>query len=114
VIRQTRNRIGAIASLCCVAAASAGYCAADPPQKQIGGIQPGESKVIPPSPDSIGVATMSNDRVVTLRLRSANLGMIAEGVFTYKPGDPKYEEIIAHLGGIQPGQQKTVSPFPDP
>lgn len=76
--------------------------------------KPGEPKMVPPLPDSIGVATMSNDRVVTLRLRSANLGMIAEGVFSYKPGDPKYEEIIAHLGGIEPGQQKPVPPFPDP
>jgi hypothetical protein len=56
----------------------------------------------------IGVATMTPDGVITLRLRSLPPGPIAEGVLTYKPDDPHYGEIKQHLGGIAPGETKPV------
>jgi hypothetical protein len=60
---------------------------------------------------SIGSATMTPDGVITLRLRSLPPGPIAEGTFDYKPGDPKYEDIKKHLGGISPGETKPVPPW---
>ena len=60
---------------------------------------------------SIGVATMSNDGVITLRLRSLPPGPIAEGTMSYRPGDPQYEEIKKHIGGSAPGETKPVRPW---
>src|SRR5450631_422438 len=60
---------------------------------------------------SIGVATMTEDGVITLRLRSLPPGPIAEGTMSYKPGDPQYEEIKKHIGGIAPGETKPVRPW---
>jgi hypothetical protein len=54
--------------------------------------------------ESIGVAVMDRDGVITLRIRSLPPGPIAEGEFRYAPNDPRYEEIVKHLGGISPGQ----------
>jgi hypothetical protein len=72
-------------------------------------------KDLPPIPcaeiDSIGSAEMSADGVITLRLRSLSPNPIAEGVLTYAPDDPQYEDIKEHLGGIAPGETKPVKPW---
>ena len=60
---------------------------------------------------SIGVATMTNDGVLTLRLRSLPPGPIGEGTMRYKPGDPEYEDIKKHIGGIAPGETRPVRPW---
>lgn len=60
---------------------------------------------------SIGVATMTPDGEITLRIRSLPPGPIAEGTLRYKSDDPKYQEIKAHLGGIAPGETKPVRPW---
>jgi hypothetical protein len=60
---------------------------------------------------SIGVATMTPDGEITLRIRSLPPGPIAEGTLRYKPDDPKYREIKTHLGGIAPGETKPVRPW---
>jgi len=54
---------------------------------------------------------MDADGVLTLRLRSLPPGPIAEGTFTYRPGDARYDEIRNHLGGIAPGEAKPVPPW---
>jgi hypothetical protein len=61
--------------------------------------------------DSIGVASMDADGTITLHLRSLPPGPIAEGALIYKRGDPRYEEIKKHLGGIAPGEVKSVPPW---
>ena len=61
--------------------------------------------------ESIGVATMSKDGVITLRIRSLPPGPIAEAEFRYAPGDAKYEDIKRHLDGIAPGESKPVRPW---
>ena len=61
--------------------------------------------------ESIGVATMTQDGTITLRLRSLPPGPVAEGTMSYRPGDPQYEEIMRHLGGIKPGETKPVRPW---
>ncbi len=60
---------------------------------------------------SIGIANMTADGVITLRLRSLPPGPIAEGELRYAPGNPQYEEIKQHLGGIAPGESKPVRPW---
>jgi len=60
---------------------------------------------------SIGVATMADDGVITLRIRSLPPGPIAEGEFRYAPGDARYADIVRHLGGIMPGETKPVRPW---
>jgi hypothetical protein len=61
--------------------------------------------------ESIGVAHMSEDGVITLQLQSPLPGPRAEGALTYAPDDPQYEEIKQHLGGIAPGEYKPVRPW---
>ena len=65
-------------------------------------------------PASIGVATMSAERVITLQLRATgDGGMVGDGLLTYAPGDPNYNEVLTHLGGLEPGESKPVPPWPD-
>ena|SRR5579862_3368670 len=61
--------------------------------------------------DSIGRAKMSADGTITLQLRSLWPNPIAETQLIYPPGDPQYEEIKHHLGGIAPGESKPVPPW---
>ena len=60
---------------------------------------------------SIGVATMTDDGAIMLRLRSLPPGPIGEGTMRYKPGDREYEDIRKHIGGIAPGETKPVRPW---
>lgn len=60
---------------------------------------------------SIGMATMEPDMTIVLRLRAVSPGAVGEGLLRYPPGHPQYEQIKAHLGGLQPGGSKPVPPF---
>lgn len=65
-------------------------------------------------PESIGGASMDADGTITLRLRAEGpAGMIGEAALVYRPSDKDYGAILDHLGGLQPGQEKLVPPFPD-
>ena len=67
-----------------------------------------------PLPDSIGVATMTPDGTISLRLRAESAGgAIGEGVLTYKRGNPQYDEVLRHIGGLKPGETKPVPPWPN-
>ena len=74
---------------------------------------PASAQLDPPceKAEDIGVASMTADGVITLRLRSLPPGPIAEATMRYTPGDPKYEEVMTHLGGIAPGETKAVRPW---
>ncbi len=61
--------------------------------------------------DSIGTATMTDDGTITLRLRSLWPNPVAEGVLTYAPDDPQYEDMKRHVGGLEKGQSKPLPPF---
>jgi hypothetical protein len=61
--------------------------------------------------DSVGRAKMSADGTITLQLRSLWPDPVAEAQLVYPPGDPQYDEIKHHLGGLQPGESKPVPPF---
>lgn len=63
---------------------------------------------------TIGVATMRPDGTIELRLRATGPGgMVGEGFLTYPPSDPQYAEVLRHLGGLKPGETKSVPPWPD-
>jgi hypothetical protein len=78
----------------------------------VGGLLPGQAKPLPTWPESVGVARMAPDGTVTAYLRSEAPGQpIAEAKTIYKPGDPKYDEMVAHIGGIKPGEEKPIPPW---
>lgn len=61
----------------------------------------------------IGSASMDQNRVLILQLRAEGPnGELGDAMFTYKPGEPKYQEIIDHVGGLQPGESKPMPPWP--
>ena len=64
-------------------------------------------------PASIGSATMKPDGTIVLRLRAAQPNMVGEALLEYHPGDPRYSETLKHLGGLRPGETKSVPPWPD-
>src|SRR5450830_1594432 len=68
-----------------------------------------ENKKIQP----IGTATMLLDETIVLYLRAETDGAIGHAQFKYVKGDEKYCEILKHIGGLKPGQEKVVLPFPE-
>jgi hypothetical protein len=63
--------------------------------------------------ESIGMATMRPDGTVVLQLRAQTGPIIGDGLFTYPPNHPQYKDILAHIGGIEPGESKPVPPWPE-
>lgn len=61
--------------------------------------------------DFIGMAWMADDGKIGIHLRSVISGAIVESDLLYKPGDPDYDSIMKHLGGLSPGQSKSVKPW---
>jgi hypothetical protein len=58
---------------------------------------------------TIGEAEMLADGTLVLRLRAEGEGMIGDGVLTYPPGDERLPAVLAHLGGLRPGERKPVA-----
>jgi hypothetical protein len=61
---------------------------------------------------SIGTATMQQDRTIVLDLIASGPDLLGDARLTYAPSDPNYEAILRHLGGLRPGEMKQVQPFP--
>ncbi len=62
----------------------------------------------------IGFATMEADGTIVLRLIARGPGgMRGEGVLRYPVSDPKYQEILDHVGPLKPGETRPVAPWPD-
>ncbi|MCA2980880.1 MAG: hypothetical protein INH41_16080 [Myxococcaceae bacterium] len=61
---------------------------------------------------SIGAATMEPDGTIVLTLRAQGPGgMRGDGLLRYPPSHPQYQVVLAHLGGLSPGESKPVRPF---
>jgi hypothetical protein len=60
----------------------------------------------------IGTARMAPDGTIILDLVARTGGAVGQGRITYPPGHPQYETILRHLGGLRPGEEKPVPPFP--
>lgn len=64
------------------------------------------------SPDSIGIATMDDAGTLHLFLRAESPdGATGDAMFEFPRGHADYQDMIDHLGGIQPGEQKLVPPW---
>jgi hypothetical protein len=51
---------------------------------------------------------MGQDGTITLNLRAPDG---TQAVTAYHRGDPNYARILSHLGGMQPGQHKSMPAF---
>ena len=57
---------------------------------------------------------MDEDGTINLWLRAeSDDGAVGQGFFTYAPGDEEYDEVLEHIGGLKPGENKPVPPWPD-
>ena len=64
---------------------------------------------------SMGSAIMQADGTIVLRLRATDgTRMLNDIHLTYRPTDqPQYADLLAHLGGLRPGEEKpVVAPWP--
>ena len=63
---------------------------------------------------SIGSATMQADGTIVLQLRATDgTGMRGDARLTYPPDHAQYAKVLAHLGGLGPGEEKPVPPWPE-
>jgi hypothetical protein len=65
-----------------------------------------------PAQPIIGTATMASDRTITLDLYGDKSNDYAAGHFEYKTTDKDYAVVLAHLGGLKPGEHKPVPAWP--
>jgi hypothetical protein len=64
--------------------------------------------------ESIGTATMEADGTIELRLIGRGpRGLRGERFLRYPPFDPKYKEILDHVGPLKRGEMRSVAPWPD-
>jgi hypothetical protein len=66
------------------------------------------ASILKPMPDSIGVAKMLDNGTLVLDLFNP-----APAQLTYPPTHPEYANTLRHLGGMRPGESKSVPPWPD-
>lgn len=63
---------------------------------------------------TIGSATMTENRSIILDLRAeGEQGEVGISQLVYAPSDPHYNEVLRHIGPLQPGQSVHVVPWPD-
>jgi hypothetical protein len=62
--------------------------------------------------ESIGMATMTDDGTIVLDLRAeGEKGERGIAQFRYPTSHPQYQDILKHIGGIKPGENKPVPPW---
>lgn len=63
---------------------------------------------------SIGMAQLDEEGNIVMTLRAlSDDGHFGEATLVIPPYDDRYDSILAHLGGLEPGDIKPVPPFPD-
>ena len=62
----------------------------------------------------IGTARMLADGTIELDLHARAGGAHGQARVVYPPTHAEYRRVLAHLGGLSPGQSKPVPPWPDP
>lgn len=66
-----------------------------------------------PSMPFSGTATMRDDGSLTLHLRLDSTGKQVDDSLTYKTTDRGYDDVLRHLGGLDPGDSKDFDPWKD-
>jgi len=66
------------------------------------------------APITIGSAKMLPDGTLELMLRATDgKGMVGDALLKLAPGDKDYDMWLRHLGGMKPGEEKFIPPFPE-
>ena len=66
------------------------------------------------SREPIGTARMEDDGTIVLDLRPRGPGgLVGIAQMRIPPSDPRYQGTIAHVGGLNPGEEKLCPPWPD-
>jgi hypothetical protein len=60
-----------------------------------------------------GSAVMQEDGAISLHLRLTSEGKEIDDILTYKTTDRGYDNIVRHLGRLNPGESKPFSPWKD-
>jgi hypothetical protein len=62
---------------------------------------------------SIGLAWLEDDGTLVMSLTTDDpvVGGVVNATFRFEKDDPKRAEILAHLGGLAPGERKPVPPW---
>src|SRR5262245_10486893 len=68
----------------------------------------------PAAGGSVGVATMLNNGTILIGVGGNGPGERAQAVLEIHPGDTNYQMIVDHVGGLKPGETKSIPPWPDP
>jgi hypothetical protein len=62
----------------------------------------------------IGAAMMESDGTLVLTLRAESEGgLVGHYQVRYRPDDSDYDDVLRHLGGMKPGEEKAVPPWPE-
>jgi hypothetical protein len=65
-----------------------------------------------PQPAVIGEVTMLPDGSLSVKLKSDGPPQRGEGgAAVFKPENPRYKEILAHVGDMKPGERKPITPW---
>src|SRR5215467_16168403 len=67
----------------------------------------------PAAGGSVGVATVLANGTILIGVGGCGPGARAQAVLEIHPGDTNYQMIIDHVGGLKPGETKTIPPWPD-
>jgi hypothetical protein len=60
-----------------------------------------------------GTAVMQEDGGISLHLRRTSDGKDIDDTLTYRTTDRGYDNVLRHLGGLNPGESKPFSPWKD-
>ena len=71
------------------------------------------SPLVPSPAASVGVATMLPNRTILVGVPGPGGDSRAQAVLMVEPGDSTYQPIIDHVGGLKPGETKSIPPWPD-
>lgn len=65
-----------------------------------------------PQPAVIGEATMLPDGSLSVKIKPDGPPQRGEtGAVVFKPDNPRYKEILAHVGDMKPGERKPIAPW---
>src|SRR2546429_9400298 len=67
----------------------------------------------PASAPSVGVATMLENGTILIGIRGPAPDGPLQAVLMIEPGDTNYQQIIDHVGGLKPGETKSIPPWPN-
>jgi len=76
--------------------------------------QPNEPSENPSSEKSIGMARMLADGTILVGVGARGANDRARAVMQLRPGDTQYQPLLDHIGGLKPGQTKSIPPWPEP